>query len=265
MIDAASEEYLQKLGDRILQAFDGNVTGIYLHGSAVLGGYNSDRSDLDVLVVVPKPMTEAQRAATAKTLSDEALPCPATGLEMSIVTEAVAANPDVAAPPFELHMTTAATDSKIVDGRDHEGDPDLVLHFAVCREKGENLARHPAKSSLEDVFGAVPRRRITAQLRQELGWAEAPRHYAVLNASRAWMYAVTRQLVSKVTGGAWALRRMQSDDEMTDQGGRMALIRAALAKQTGDEAAPMEADDVQRYVDFVLHILDQDGNGDRSD
>lgn len=260
-MDAASEEYLQKLNDRISLALDGNLTGIYLHGSAVLGGYDAGRSDLDVLVVVPSPMTEAQRAAVATTLSEEALQCPAAGLEMSIVTDAVAANPDTSAPAFELHMTTASSDSKIVDGRGREGDPDLLLHLAVCRAKGRNVGESPAKSRLE-VFGAVPAKRIMAQLREELGWAarDAPRHYAVLNASRAWMYAATRQLVSKVAGGEWAVQQIQDDDAVPDRDDRLGLVKAALAKQIGDEVLFIEVDDVQRYVDFVLRILDRDGS-----
>lgn len=263
MMDAASEEYLHELNDRISLALDGNLTGSYLHGSAVLGGYDASRSDLDVLVVVPRSTTAAQRAAVATTLSEESLPCPAAGLELSIVTEAAAAHPDAAAPAFELHMTTAASDSKIVHGRDRDGDPDLLLHLAVCREKGRSLAQPPANGR-QDVFGAVPARRIVAQLREELAWAarDAPGHYAVLNASRAWMYAETRQLVSKVAGGEWALRKIQEEVELSEEDAKTRLVKAALQRQNGFEAA-MEADDVQRYVDFVLQILEQSGSDQR--
>lgn len=255
-MDAASEIYLQKLSKKISHTLNGNLTGIYLHGSAVLGGYDVHRSDLDVLVVVPRPITEGQRTELAETLREETLPCPAAGLELSIVTDAAAATVDVSAPAFELHMTTAPADSKVVDGRGHGGDPDLVLHFAVCRVHGRNLAGSTTGKPLEEVFGAVPQELVVAQLRDELSWAarDGPRHYAVLNASRAWMYAETGQLVSKVAGGEWTLRRIQGDDEMPHRDDNMVIVRAALAKQNGD-AVDMDADDVQWYVEFVLRIL----------
>ncbi|TQW00491.1 hypothetical protein V2A60_001570 [Cordyceps javanica] len=257
-MDAASEEYLQRLSDSVSRALEGNLTGIYLHGSAVLGGFDPRQSDLDVLVVVSRRMTATQSAAVVDAVSEKALPCPAAGLEMSVVTEMVAANPNAPAPAFELHLTTAASDSKVVHGRDGDGDPDLVLHFSVCREKGKSLGRFAARG-VREVFGAVPRKHITAQLHDELQWAasEAPRHYAVLNASRAWRFLATGQLVSKVAGGEWALSRMEDDDRMEGQGGMIGLIEAALKKQTGAEAI-LEADDVQRFIGFVLDMLNQD-------
>ncbi|KAJ6781986.1 hypothetical protein PWT90_01272 [Aphanocladium album] len=256
-MDSSSEKYLQELSQVISKALTGNLTGIFLHGSAVLGGYDARRSDLDVLVVVPSPITERQRAAVAEALSDKELPCPAMGLEMSVVTEGAVANVNSSSPAFELHLTTAPLDSKAIDGRGHGGDPDLVLHFAVCREKGRSLAS-TTKKSREEVFGVVPRELILSQLLDELTWAanDAPKHYAVLNASRAWMYKETEQLVSKVAGGEWALRRMQeksSDHDNTD------LVQVALAKQNGEDDVDMVADDVQRYVDSVLQIMRQDG------
>lgn len=107
-----SRKYVENATGIIAKALDGNLTGVYLHGSAVLGGYDTRHSDLDAVVVVPNPITEAQREAIVRNLAEDALPCPAAGLEMSIVTEAVAANPHVAAPALDLHMATAASDTK---------------------------------------------------------------------------------------------------------------------------------------------------------
>ncbi|KAJ3476041.1 hypothetical protein NLG97_g9258 [Lecanicillium saksenae] len=257
-MDSSSEAYLQKLSQNVSNALKGSLTGIFLHGSAVLGGYDARQSDLDVLVVVPNPITDSQRTAVTEVLSEKELPCPAMGLEMSIVTEAAAANIESTAPTFELHLTTAPLDSKVVDGRGHAGDPDLLLHFAVCRASGRNLAKLGTKSR-EEIFGVVPRVLILSQLRDELTWAasDAPKHYAVLNASRAWMYMETGDLVSKVAGGEWALQRLLDDSK--DQDTTASLVQAALAKQNGEDV-DMVADDVQRYVDSVLQIMGADGN-----
>ncbi|MBP5186668.1 MAG: nucleotidyltransferase domain-containing protein, partial [Clostridiales bacterium] len=34
-----------------------NLTGIYLHGSAVMGCFNPEKSDIDLIVVVNEPLT----------------------------------------------------------------------------------------------------------------------------------------------------------------------------------------------------------------
>ena len=38
-----------------------NLVGIYLHGSAVMGCFNPDMSDLDRIVVVREPVTDADK------------------------------------------------------------------------------------------------------------------------------------------------------------------------------------------------------------
>ena len=49
-------------GNRLAAVVDERVgaaglVGVYVHGSAVLGGFRPERSDVDVLVVVAKPHT----------------------------------------------------------------------------------------------------------------------------------------------------------------------------------------------------------------
>src|SRR5687768_4353514 len=98
----------------------------------MLGGWRADRSDVDVLVMVDRPLTPSQQSRVAETWSEDSLPCPGVGLELSVVTRDAAARPEPR-PPFELHVTTDPHDRKVIDGHGHPGDPDLVLHFAICR------------------------------------------------------------------------------------------------------------------------------------
>jgi len=222
------------------------LVGAYLHGSAVLGGFNARRSDVDVLAVYDEPMTAAQRSNVAEALSDQRLPCPARGLELSIVTRQTARHPTVE-PAFELHLTTAPEDTKVIDGRQRGGDRDLVLHFAVCRRSGRLLGPGLAAS---EVFGPVPDRLILAQLAAELRWAaaHAPGEYAVLNACRAWRFAADRMLVSKIDGGRWALGQVDGADR--------ALITTALARQRSLPTADLDPDVVGRFVQQALSRLD---------
>jgi hypothetical protein len=222
------------------------LVGCYVHGSAVLGGYDVRRSDLDVLVVCRQPMSPGEQGALAADVSEEALPCPAIGLELSVVTSVSAAAP-VASPAFELHVTTAARDRKVVDGHRPQGDADLVLHYAVCRAAGRALGDAPPPA---EVFAPVPEELILTQLADELTWAlaYASGHYTVLNACRAWQYAEERVLASKLDGGEWARARTT--------GSRRTLVETALARQRGDSDEIPDRDQMRSLVNDVRATLE---------
>ena len=139
------------------------------------------------------------------------------------MTRASAAAPD-ARPAFELHVTTAPEDRKVVDGHGHPGELDLVLHYAVCRRLDP------------DVFAEVPRPLVLDQLADELrGPPSTTRPSTPCLTPAAPGGTPSRLLVSKVDGGRWAEARLDDPD--------LALVRAALARQTGsDLAPPIDAD-----------------------
>lgn len=244
-MDTASERYALNVASATAAVSGSQLAGAYLHGSAVLGGFDARRSDIDILVVCDGPMTPAQQSAVAEALSERRLPCPGRGLELSIVTLQATRHP-TAEPAFELHLTTAAEDTKVIDGHQRGGDPDLVLHFAVCRRAGRLLG--PGLPAAE-VFSPVPDGLVAAQLVTELRWGAeaAPGEYAVLNACRAWRFAADGALVSKIDGGQWALGRVHGPDRE--------LVRNALDRQRSLPAAELDRDAVRQFVVQALSRL----------
>lgn len=226
--------------------FGSRLVGVYLHGSAVLGGFDLRRSDIDILVVCDSATTASERSAAAAELSGRRLPCPASGLELSIVTLPVAQHP-TARPAFELHVTTGPEDPKVIDGHHRGGDPDLVAHFAVCRAAGRVLGRGRPPA---DVFAPVPDELVVAQLATELRWAaeHAPAEYAVLNACRAWRFVVDGGLVSKIDGGRWALDRVPGPDRE--------LVRTALDRQRCIPTAELDTATVHEFVRRTVEVMD---------
>ena len=213
---------------RVLRAQLGDgLRGAYLHGSAVLGGWHPERSDIDVLAVCAAPVPEAGLRALAAALSVRSLPCPVgRGLEFGLVTAEGAAAP-CPEPRFELDLTTsAAAGDRPTLGSDRPGHADYLMHFAVCRAAGRALAGPPPA----EVFAAAPAGLLDTAFAGELAWAaeNAPPAYRVLNACRAWCYAAERRLVSKAGGGEWALGRGVSDE----------AIRTALAEQAAAPSGP---------------------------
>lgn len=211
-------EYLGEVTGRLRAALGHALTGVYLHGSAAMGGWHPARSDVDVLIVVSRALSDAEKSATGRLLAG--VPCPGSELECSVVCASTLAIVSER-PPFELHVCTGAT-AKTVDGTGHPGDSDLVMHYAVCRARGIAFAGPPPA----DVFPEVPRQMLVRAFAEELLWGleHAPAHYAVLNACRAWAYAEDGQILSKVEGGDWALQR----------GFEREAVEQALALQSGD-------------------------------
>jgi len=244
-MDSAAERYALKVASATAAVPGLPLAGAYLHGSAVLGGFDARRSDVDILVVCGGPVTPAQQSAAAEALSERRLPCPVRGLELSMVTLEAARHP-VAEPAFELHLTTAPDDTKVIDGHHRGGDPDLVLHFAVCRRAGRLLG--PGLPAAE-VFGPVPDDLVVAQLANELRWGaeHAPGEYAVLNACRAMRFATDRALVSKIDGGRWALGRLHGPDRE--------LVETALDRQRSIPATELDPNAIRQFVRQALSYL----------
>ena len=161
------------------------------------------------------------------------------------MTLQTAAHP-TAAPAFELHLTTAPQDAKVVDGHVSGPDADLVLHFAVCRRAGRLVG--PGLPAAE-VFAPAPGTLVLAQMAAELRWGaeHAPGEYAVLNACRSWRFASDGALVSKLDGGEWARDHLTGPDRD--------LVSTALARQRCLPAAEPDPRAVRRFVRQVLPRL----------
>ena len=194
----------------VLERLIPDLVGVYVHGSAALGGFGP-ASDLDVLVLVAgESATDWAAVGSALLAVGGERP-----LEMSVVDARQASAPS---EPWEylLHVSSAEQRAVVGDGG---GDTDLVAHYAVTRAVGLPLVG-PAP---ERVIGRIDRAVLLGHLAEELAWgsARADERYAVLNACRAVAYAEDGLLRSKIDGGRWWLTRY----------GESALVGAALAAQ----------------------------------
>jgi hypothetical protein len=227
-VTPAVEGYLAALVRVLDERLRAALVGAYLHGSAVLGGWREDRSDVDVLAVCAAPVADlGVLEDLAGALSVRSLPCPAPrGLEFGLITVESAASPS-AEPAFELDFTTSAAGDTPTLGRGR-GHADYLMHIAVCRRHGRALVGPPP----EEVFADVPAGLLDTTFAGELRWAAANASpaYQVLNACRAWRFAADRELCSKVAGGEWALGRGADD----------AAIAAALEHQRGGPETPID-------------------------
>src|SRR5206468_2474771 len=81
------ERYLAALVRILDERLGDGVVGAYLHGSAVLGGWHPQLSDVDVLAVCAASVDAHTLHGLAGALSIRSLPCPVErGLEFGLVT-----------------------------------------------------------------------------------------------------------------------------------------------------------------------------------
>ena len=81
-----------------------NLVGIYLHGSAVMGCFSENKSDVDLLVVVNTEISDAVKRQYMDMVVELNAVAPSKGIELSIVRKEIC-NPFIYPTPFELHFS----------------------------------------------------------------------------------------------------------------------------------------------------------------
>lgn len=154
-----------------------------------LGGYVHGRSDVDVAVVVRRPLPRETKEALVAALRHEAFPCPARGLEL-------AAYASGSAVP-ELNLNTGERMDHVTFGPGEDSPHWFVLDRAILRARGLTLLGPPP----DDVFIAPSEEEVLEALAVGLQWyrdrPEEPRADAVLNAVRTRAYLETGRWTSK--------------------------------------------------------------------
>lgn len=227
------------------------LCGIYLHGSAVMGCFSFDRSDVDLIVVVNSAMTDGAKREFMKAVVELNAIAPPKGIEMSIVTKAVCM-PFIYPTPYELHFSSGhlawyASDPEDYVKRMNGTDKDLAAHFTIIRERGRAIYGAP----IDEVFGEVPKDAYmdsivfdVAEARNEITEYTT---YLALNLARVLAFCREGLVLSKKEGGEWALEHI--DDEFRP------LIKSALNEYASGETAEYDAECAKRYARYMLELI----------
>ena len=237
---------------RDLEPFGVDLVGVYLHGSACLGGWNAATSDVDLLIVVEDSIEPGTLEVICRVVIEQARHCPGTGIECSIVTRSQAG---VIRDrwPYLAHINTPDNVIPDIFPAPEHNDPDLLMHYAVCHESGIVISGPDAC----EVFAPVPRGAVLAYLAEELMWGldHGSGAYALLNGCRARIYLEQNRIVSKILGGSLAL-------EMSDA--PIAEVRAAIAAQRNESPqVPIEEGGIS-FVHLVAQELRDANTGQSS-
>lgn len=242
------EKLLMKFVEETQTILGDNLTGVYLHGSAVMGCFNPKISDLDLIIVVQDKVTpEAKRAIMDMVVSCNEM-APRKGIEMSIVTREVC-TPFVYPTPFELHFSVMHLNWYREDPEDYIAkmngtDRDLAAHFTVLRKRGRCLCGEP----IENVFAEVPEEAYLDSIWGDIADAKEDiaedTMYLTLNLARVLAYQREKEVLSKSEGGRWALHNLPKEYH--------SLIQDALREYEKGAEVAYDGKCAVKYAEYML-------------
>jgi len=229
-----------------------NLVGVYEHGSLAFGCFRWEVSDVDFLVVVKRPIQQAEKECLIRILLEKAERAPEKGFEMSVVL-AEDVDPFLYPTPFQLHYSEFHRESAVRDlteycRRMNGADRDLAAHCTVTRARG----RMVLGAEISEAFGEVPWADNLDSIRYDIENAaedilENP-VYMTLNLCRVLAAVRDRRVLSKEEGGRWAL------EEVNQKWHR--LISGALGAYGCSEAFAPEAAWLTEFAGGMLAEID---------
>ena len=245
------EKVINEFVKKSQEILEDNLTGIYLHGSAVMGCYNPKKSDLDLIVIVNEPMQDDVKRRFMDMVVEVNEAGPAKGIEMSIVTKNMC-KPFVYPTPFELHFSVAHTGWYKDNPEDYidkmKGtDKDLAAHFTIISKRGKCLCGLP----IEEAFAPVPKADYMDSIWEDIAEAQEDivdnTMYIILNLARVLAYKKEELVLSKKEGGEWALNNIP--EEYHD------LIKEAMAEYADAREVSYDYEIAKQYAEYMLQEI----------
>lgn len=188
------------------------LTGIYLHGSMAMGCFNPKKSDIDLIVIIEKDISDKQKMELMNHIVVLNQQAPPKGLEISFVKREYC-NPFVYPTPFELHFSPTHlkwfndNPQSYIENMKGE-DKDLAAHFSIINKYGIVLYGEKIKN----VFAPIPKESYIDSIYADIENAteDIGEHpiYITLNLCRVLAFLKDGLYLSKEQGGKWGLEHL---------------------------------------------------------
>ncbi len=198
----------------LLDVFDGSVVAVYQFGSAVMGGLRP-LSDLDVLAVVERASTAAQRRRLVHELmplsGNRSRGTPGRPVEVTVIRHETARRwHEGAVREFQYgEWLRADYEAGVVP--EPEADPDLAPLLATVLAASQPLTGPPADA----VIAPIPHDRLVDAMRRAIPALVAElatdTTNVLLTLARMMYTASTGLIASKDAAAAWARERLPAD------------------------------------------------------
>lgn len=204
-LPAVLTEYLAELAHRTRTAVGDDLLGMWVIGSAAVGGYDHGISDVDVLAVSRHRWRPDDRQRLGEQVVHPTLSCPTAGLEF--VWYALPNLVELGDPvQFQLNVNGGPDRARMIQV-EPDASPNYwsVLDLAAARRVGVPLG---SDADAAAVLPEVPRDRVVRAARGSLEWHDGPDAGSpnrVLNLARLLVLLEEGRWLSK-QGGGEALR-----------------------------------------------------------
>jgi hypothetical protein len=207
-VPASAYEIADELVAESRRVLGANLVAAILHGSLASDDFVANRSDIDLLVIVLRSLSEERK----RVLKDTVIPLAQrrhVRIDYRVVT-AETAQQRQRMPMVDLAVGMHPGLPKGVEVEDGPApEPDLWFEFSICREAGRSLAG-PAPSNL---IGPVPNGWLLdvgdtyLKIWQEIEYDDKVAELMVFTACRLWYRSVEARHCSKSDAARWVMRQ----------------------------------------------------------
>lgn len=205
---------VQTLLSELQKRLGENIQGIYLNGSLAAGGFNPERSDIDILVVLADELTAAtKRELITLLLRTSRMPSP---LEIYFVTESalhpfqqpVAVQLYYEEKERERYQREIHKDDAQYWATETQRSSDLTVYLTKLRHYGISLYGKSIQAEIPLVPADTFRKSLLAELQHALDRRLQDPITFILNACQANAYLQTGQILSKSAASDWGLAHL---------------------------------------------------------
>lgn len=194
------------------RAFGPALLAMYLHGSAVAGGLRP-QSDVDLLVVVDQPVTQAMRESLVASLMHvsgrhPAAPNGPRPLELIVFRHDTLSSPEYPPRAELVYGEWLRTAFEAGEQPDAVVDPEFTLLLAQARSAARALLGPDPADLLPCVPEAAIYRAIGETLPALLDGLAGDERNALLTLARMWRTVETGDFVPKDVAADWAIPRL---------------------------------------------------------
>jgi streptomycin 3"-adenylyltransferase len=241
-----------RVGDVVRGILGGDVIGVYLHGSAVLGGLRPG-SDIDCLAVTHRSTTDDEK----RCLIDELTRISRRGdptvrsIELEVVVQ-TDVRPWRYPPRSDFKYGDwlgAEFDRGELLPMGHD-DPDLSLLVTAVLRADRPIAGPPPAEVLDPVPRADVRRAVVDHLPLLYGWLDGDEANVTLTFARIWMTLETDRIVPKDVAADWVLERLPREHRPALEKARVIYLEGL-----GDSAWGDLLPRVRPHVDYVYEAI----------
>lgn len=234
----------------------GDLVGVYLHGSICLNAFEPKSGDIDILVVVARSLTTEEKLNIAKEIiAIDGQPCP---LEMSAIPLEDARNwknhgncvfhySDFWTEKYEKRFANPEEEVYVVD---HEfPDADVTSYIKLVNQCGIVLYGQ----SIEDTFDQVTDEDFWSAISNEIDDYEFDAYNArylasnILILGRILSFKIEKRILSKYEAGLWMTE--QIPEPLKE------VARKAMAVWYQDETREFDQDKLQELRDYLVEEI----------